>query len=90
MSCPIFSPSNPLLSPKTHPYLSKYLPKYVFFELSWGGGSLLPPIKAKLAKFPKKCQNALRWHIMNDPEIYSWLGAMGVCVVGSTGQIGYP
>ena len=32
MSYPIFSPSNPLVHPKTHPYPSKYLTKYVFLS----------------------------------------------------------
>ena len=46
MSYPIFSPSNPLVRPKTHPYLSKCLTKHVFFEfptLKVGGASLTSP-----------------------------------------------
>ena len=29
MLCPLFSPSNPLLGPKTYPYPLKYLTKHV-------------------------------------------------------------
>ena len=31
MAYPTFSPSNPLIGPKTHRYPSKYFPKHVFF-----------------------------------------------------------
>ena len=35
------------------------------------GWMSFPHIKAKLPKFPKKCQNAPCWHFPNDPERYA-------------------
>ena len=70
MSCPIFRPSNPLLGPKTHPYISEYLPKHVLLSSppsKLGGVSSLLHIEAKLVKKkPKKWQNTQSWHILNE------------------------
>ena len=42
MPSPFFSPSNPFVGPKNHPYPSKYLLKHVFLSSQpskWGGGA---------------------------------------------------
>ena len=74
MSCTIFTihTLNPLIGSQTHTHPSKYLPKRDVTlsspPIKYRGMSLLPHIKAKLAKFLQQCQNIPCWHIPNVNE----------------------
>ena len=76
MSCPIFSLSNPLLGPKTHPYPSEYIPRHVFFlvphpQTGGGVGPYFHTLKQTCKTWQKvRKHSMLGYQIMNVPERY--------------------